>query len=90
MQQVGLHVVIICQIMPQRYPDECDGRAPLVHFGPFSSPRPALWYLAEHDPLGADFAAWTNRRSETGEAAIESAQREDANVYLKFSWKGRV
>ena len=48
--------------------------------------RAPLGYLAERAPLGAAYSAplpnsRTNRRSEAGEAAIESPKRKDSNAY---------
>ena len=58
--------------------------------------RAPLGYSAERTPLGGGQIlpplpnSRTNRRSEAGEAAIESPEREDSNAHWKFSFKGHM
>ena len=55
--------------------------------GVFSRTRPAGGHILPPPPPPN---SRTNRRSEAGEAAIESTDREDSNAYQKFSLKGHV
>ena len=58
--------------------------------------RAPLGYSAERAPLGGGAYSAplpnsrTNRRSEAGEAAIESPEREDYNAHYKFSLRGHM
>ena len=62
------------------------GRAADTEISPLT--RAPLGYSAERAPLGGRFCpppplpnSRTNRRSEAGEAAIESPEREDSNAH---------
>ena len=59
--------------------------------------RAPLGYSAERTPLrgGGQILpplpnSRTNRRSEAGEAVIESPEREDSNAHQKFSLRGHM